>query len=380
MREIRVSKNNITRLMLSKLGDKNINIAKSEAVYVDTFDMLVKEVAELSYLNQDYMLFYRGQSKDYHNKSDATTLYPTIYRGERISKNELRYKFDNLKTASSMLVDKISKYKKDQNSIIGVNEVKSKRHIQWSILQHYEVCETPLIDVTHSLRVACSFAFLDTLCDYAYIYILALPYLTGRISINSEHDLVNIRLISIAPPQALRPYFQEGYLVGTEFIHDDYIEKNELDFNRRLVAKYKIPNSRAFWGNNLSAIDKKVLYPENDLLLDICKEIKLDINSIVVSNESAGEFLLKWNKLNSVLWKNSNRKYSILQNIKYLKENNNIDDNTVKKIEIVRELRNRLVHNTSLISEREILQKINIIDSILADLEAFEQNNSEKIG
>lgn len=112
MREIRVSKNNITRLMLSKLGDKNINIAKSEAVYVDTFDMLVKEVAELSYLNQDYMLFYRGQSKDYHNKSDATTLYPTIYRGERISKNELRYKFDNLKTASSMLVDKISKYKK----------------------------------------------------------------------------------------------------------------------------------------------------------------------------------------------------------------------------------------------------------------------------
>ena len=70
--------------------------------------------------------------------------------------------------------------------------------MQWSILQHYEVCGTPLIDFTHSFRVACSFAQLENESDRAYIYVFGLPYITNRISINSEHDLINIRLLSIS--------------------------------------------------------------------------------------------------------------------------------------------------------------------------------------
>ena len=60
-----------------------------------------------------------------------------------------------------------------------------------------------------------------------------LPYITNRISVNSEQDLVNVRLLSICPPDALRPYFQEGYLAGTDEVTTDYDSKDELDFTKR---------------------------------------------------------------------------------------------------------------------------------------------------
>jgi len=60
------------------------------------------------------------------------------------------------------------------------------------------------------LRVACSFATMDNENEFAYIFVFGLPYFTNRITINSEHDIINIRLLSICPPTALRPYFQEG--------------------------------------------------------------------------------------------------------------------------------------------------------------------------
>lgn len=74
------------------------------------------------------------------------------------------------------------------------------------------------------------------------------PYLTNRISFNSEHDIVNIRLLSICPPEAYRPHFQEGYLAGTDEITDNYERKIELDFNNRLIIKFELPVEKTFWG------------------------------------------------------------------------------------------------------------------------------------
>ncbi len=281
MRKLSFNDTNYTEHIKKNLMDKEI--LKSEGIYVMSYRELVREIAELSYLNPDYMLFYRGQSSDYKNKSSSSTLYPSIYRGERLTKNELKNRVDMLNTAASLLVDKL-----DNKRVIGNKELRRKKQIQWSILQHYEVCATPLLDITHSLRVACSFAMLDSESEFCYVYVLALPYLTGRISTNSEHDLINIRLLSIAPPQALRPFFQEGYLVGTEYICDDYENKMELDFNRRLLAKYKIPNSDNFWGTSFSRIDDTLLYPENDMINVICKEV----SSIITNKISGGNEII----------------------------------------------------------------------------------------
>lgn len=171
---------------------------------VSTFGELVEHVAKLAYANRDDLLFFRGQDKDYQSKADGTTLYPSIYREDALPARELRHRFDLLEQAARLLVEQF-KFAR----IEGHRELRQKRYIQWSIIQHYGVAATPLLDLTHSLRVACSFAQLRSTDPTCYVYVLGLPYVTNRITINSEHDIVNIRLLSICPPAALRPYFQK---------------------------------------------------------------------------------------------------------------------------------------------------------------------------
>ena len=162
----------------------------------------------------------------------------------------------------------------ENEKINGYKEVKRKKYIRWSILQHYEVCSTPFLDFSQSVRVACSFAQINNDSEYGFVYIFGLPYITNRISINSEHDIVNVRLLSICPPDALRPYFQDGYLAATEDITTEYDSKTELDFKNRLIAKFLIPNSYNFWGKDFSKIPCSVLYPKGDKVGKLCEEIK----------------------------------------------------------------------------------------------------------
>ena len=247
------------------------SVSRQDAYRVATYDELMKIVAELSYLNRDNLLFFRGQTKDYRNKAGATSLYPSLYRKNVISKARLDYDFSMLKEISALLVEETKKY--DRRS---ADEIRRKQYIQWSLIQHYEVHETPLLDVTQSLRVACSFAQADVEgASEAFVYALGLPYMPNGISINSEQEIVNIRLLSACPPLALRPYFQEGFLVGTTDITDNYDDKNELDFNRRLIAKFAIPSGESFWNGNQRRIAKDLLFldEKNDAMYKICSSI-----------------------------------------------------------------------------------------------------------
>ena len=115
--------------------------------------------------------------------------------------------------------------------------------------------------------------------QYAYVYILGSPYITNRITINSEHDIINIRMLSICPPTAFRPYFQEGYLAGTDNVTTKYDQKTELDFNNRLLAKFRIPNNKSFWGSGFNVIPEESLYPLNDPIYELCRQIKDGLNT-----------------------------------------------------------------------------------------------------
>jgi hypothetical protein len=86
-----------------------------------------------------------------------------------------------------------------------------------------------------------------------------------------------VRLINICPPQALRPYFQEGNLVGTDDITLDYDDRSDFDFKRRLIAKFKIPNTKVFWGGQSSLV--AYLKPQNDEIEKICKEIYRELQA-----------------------------------------------------------------------------------------------------
>jgi len=247
---------------------KNV-VRKSAPFFVPTYTQLVREVATLAYQNKDYLFFYRGQDFDYLNKAESSTYYPSIYRRDILTNQEVRARFDMLELAEHYLADAF-----EQAELDGRQDVRRKSYIAWSILQHYGVCDTPLLDMTHSLRVAATFAQLNNPNENGIVAIFGMPYMTNRITYNSEHDLVIVRLLSICPPLALRPYFQEGYLAGTLDITRDYLNKSELDFNNRLVAKFSIPNDQSFWGENFERIPEELLFPGDDVIARICRGVK----------------------------------------------------------------------------------------------------------
>ena len=256
---------------MKNIGPKEVSIV--DGYYVPTYRDLVEQIANLSYINKDYLLFFRGQKSDHKMpNSERSSFYPTIYRGY-LNEDILLDKFKTLDIASEKL-----KRLLEENNVENVNELKRKKYICWSILQHYEVTDTPLIDITQSLKVACSFAQLEKTEGEVFVYVFGLPYYINRISHNSEQDLINIRLLSICHPTALRPYFQEGFLVCTEDITYKYETKDELDLNNRLIAKFKIPNNSTFWGDKFNKIPKDALYPTDDSMEKICDSIKSKIN------------------------------------------------------------------------------------------------------
>lgn len=337
-------------------------IDKSDAFEVSTYRELMSYVAKLAYLNKDYLLFFRGQDNDYKNRAGASTFYPSIYRDDYLASREIHYRFEILTQASKLLVEAFSVKK-----IEGYTEIRRKKYIQWSILQHYGVCRTPLLDFTHSVRVACSFGQLKNRDRHTYVFVFALPYITNRISINSEHDLVNVRLLSICPPDALRPYYQEGYLAGTEDITAEYESKTELDFKNRLIAKFRIPSGPRFWGKGFSSIPESVLYPRADRIDKLCSSLQVTLKNELQPGE-IGEFLKLWTSLEENLLELTKklelRRFSAREAISSLAKKGRLPKDIVFELDTLRRFRNQLVHNPKLVEPGEIQEYVARLNNI----------------
>jgi hypothetical protein len=247
-------------------------IQKSSPMKVNSYDDLVKNVAQILYRNRNLTLFYRGQGADY-TEDGKTIILPSIYRKKDNTKLLLKERFKILEVKSN----KLKKLFREQSiPLVGTIMLNKYPEIAWSILQHYETCGTPLLDLTHSLHVACSFAFDQNKGDSGIIYVIGMPYQSDAIGYNTFEELVNIRLLSVCPPQAQRPFFQEGYLAGPfpNYQLNNPKRVTQFDFARRLVAKFEIPtNNKDFWGNGFGRIPEDKLYPSNDMIKDICLKL-----------------------------------------------------------------------------------------------------------
>lgn len=244
------------------------------ASYLD----LARKVAELQFLNRDHVLLFRGQSKDYLTTKGNSMLKASIFRndGKKVpSKSTLEKRFQTLRLAEKLLVAAYG-----SADLKGTERLRRHRLIRWSILQHYEVCPTPLLDVTHSLRVAASFATTGNDGQEAFLYAFGVPNLSGAVTASSEAGLQIVRLSSACPPDAVRPHIQEGYLVGEYPEIPDYEQQShyafyEMDFGRRMVAKFRF-NPQTFWASDkYPPATHEALYPsaQRDPLLEIAKNI-----------------------------------------------------------------------------------------------------------
>lgn len=246
---------------------------------VNSYFDLAKKVAELQFLNRDHVLLFRGQGRDFRTTKNNSMLKASIFRlnGKNVpSKGVLQKRFKILRGAETELVTRYTSEK-----LKGYDRVKRHRTIRWAILQHYEVCETPLLDVTHSLRIAASFASSNNGTKEAYVFAFGVPNLSGAVTASSEAGLQVIRLSSACPPDAVRPHIQEGYLLGeypeiTDFEENAQYRYYEMDFGRRLIAKFRF-NPETFWkSENYPKASDAALYPgeHRDPLLQIATEIK----------------------------------------------------------------------------------------------------------
>ncbi|MCC0025135.1 MAG: FRG domain-containing protein [Hyphomicrobiaceae bacterium] len=246
---------------------------------VTSYFDLAKKIAELQFLNRDHVLLFRGQGCDFRTTKNNSMLKSRIFRleGKKVpSKGILEKRFKNLRTAEDELIARYTSEK-----LKGSDRVKRHRIIRWAFLQHYEVCATPLLDVTHSVRIAASFASNGNETEEAFIFGFGVPNLSGAVTASSEAGLQVIRLSSACPPDAVRPHIQEGYLLGeypeiTDFGPNAHYSYYEMDFGRRLIAKFRFDPANFWKSENYPKASDAALYPgaHRDPLLQIPVKIK----------------------------------------------------------------------------------------------------------
>jgi hypothetical protein len=240
-------------------------IRKNPAHRVRNYMELATRVAELQFRNRDFVLMFRGQNGDFRNRSGYSSLKASLLRASDSKKiptdTTLNQRFKKLLAAEKVL---ISEY--ERRGLLGRERLARQRILRWAILQHYEICDTPLLDVTQSLRIAASFASHKAGRE-AFVFVLGIPNISGAITASAEAGLQVVRLASVCPPSAVRPHIQEGYLLG-EYPECATAEQKllyshaEMDFGRRMIAKFSFdPDS--FWekSGRFPQVDEKALYP-----------------------------------------------------------------------------------------------------------------------
>jgi len=244
---------------------------------VKDFADLTNRVALLSFHNPGLNLFFRGQIKnvsgvDRNGKELKTSLLPSAYR-ESISATgeKSRHYFERLNQMTAEARRRLQKYGHQKE------QLDESREVTWAVLQHYG-CETPLLDITQSLHIASCFATYDydkNMCSSeGYVYVLGLPNINGHISFFAHEGIVIVKLQAACPPEAKRPHYQQGFLVGS--IPSD-AKPHSYHFRNlvlRLVGKFWIRESSSFWTPGYSCLPQDVLMPTEDEVGKVVREIR----------------------------------------------------------------------------------------------------------
>ena len=239
---------------------RSTQVAKAPPIPVHSFEELMRQLACLNHAHLDQCIFYRGQNRDFTalRRRGTSSILPSIYRGIGAKDSiELWRRYARLHRAAAELRREWSVQCLRRPGVGGVDLIR-RSFVRWSILQHYEACLTPMLDLTQSPGVACSFALNPDVNGgypadrHPHVYAFGLPYPTHGISADPEADLVNVRLLSVCPPGVMRPRYQEGFTAFPAFAEP--LELSELlpacnvpsyDFNVRLLAKYELVNWHA---------------------------------------------------------------------------------------------------------------------------------------
>lgn len=277
------------RFMLFREEDANIvasdaaglPIAARNGHPVKSYVELLQKIAALSYHNSRFRLLFRGQRKDYRLNMRAepgvhSCLFPSILRPVEGPKRELLLdsRFERLARAEGLLQDALR-----------YEEIHRLRIVRWAILQHYEICETPLLDVTLSLQTALSFVF-GTNVVTGYLFVFAVPHLTGPVSVSTEAMTQTVDLAHVCPPEALRPHFQSGVLIGDYPEYENRLQTHNKkgfignSFACRLLTKFQLLGVGSWKQEGFAPTSTSLLFPnEHDSWYTTLQGVKRALDS-----------------------------------------------------------------------------------------------------
>ncbi len=260
----------------NKFGATVNRVRASQGYVINNFRELINEVASVTINNRNYEMFYRGQSTDYLNnqgvyykdRKQKSIILPSICRPDVKDDGTPKY---------SVRKSTISKRYQKLYSLIEFINKKSRNRLRdeylMSLFQHYEISPTPLIDITQSLRVAATFALKKN--NKGYVYVFGLPYPNQSISYYIDSGIILLKLQNIMNVDALRPRYQEGYLVGKFPFSSRKTQYDDLA--NRMVAKFYIDNTNnKFWDKHFLPMPEEVLYPKNDPIEEYLTDFKLE--------------------------------------------------------------------------------------------------------
>jgi hypothetical protein len=242
------------------------DVMASRGYDIESFPALVEAVASVGYANRRHNLFFRGQDSDYTIYSQGkhrriSSVLPSIYRPPRGNKTVpaalLAERFIEL----DALANEVAASYRDSGHFGSWKRIGRYPELRWALLQHYQVCPTPLIDLTQSLRVAASFATAGGRGKTAMLQVFGLPHVNGSISYHVDESLVIVKLQSICPPAAKRAHYQEGFLAA----HFPPTGERTLAVNLgyRMLAKFRL-RKEGFWDDKFLRIPWPALMPDDD--------------------------------------------------------------------------------------------------------------------
>ena len=282
---------------------------------ITTYWDLVQQVARLISFNTRYQFYFRGHDRLTRLPNGmGNTVTPLIWRSgdEDATEAERERAFcdlkDELRDKSERLRQAYRRHPDSSSHII--NLMDEGPLVQWALLEHYECCPTPLLNVTRSLHVASSFALMPrdgsrSDADVTgYIVVLGLPHQREAITTNQRQGILNLELLGITPHNAMRPLMQDAYLACSfdwwrTFCDDPYSfgQGDAIDFSGRIAAIFEVKNEwkaetaeakaekrlsyyGEFWEMGMGApVDMAALFPAEDRFFDFLESSGLEPKS-----------------------------------------------------------------------------------------------------
>ena len=163
-------------------------------------------------------------------------------------------------------------------------------------------------------------------------------------------------------------------MAGTPDVSTNFDTKTELDFRNRLIAKFAISRAKRFWNAGFEATPKTALYPSNDRVEELCRDLLGRIREERAVDEM-GQLLVEWAELEEQLLPRARqlteRNVSVRDAIKALMARGQLSEDVARKLEEVRRVRNAAAHTPGRVEDAEIHRARELLRELTKRLPAY---------